>query len=81
MKVRSNFFRNKSVVVFGEASAIPLHEHKNIIKILGRDKVEAVELDDGSQIQVAGVFSKLGAKDALKKVVPPVWKRWPLSKD
>ena len=46
-------------------SAIHLHEGKKVKKILGKNQVEAVELDDGSSIKVEGVFIELGAKGAI----------------
>ncbi len=47
-------------------SAIHLHEGKKVKKILGSNQVEAVELDDGSDIKVNGVFVELGAKGAIE---------------
>jgi thioredoxin reductase (NADPH) len=47
-------------------SAIRLHEHRKITKIIGGAKVEGVELDDGTRIPVSGVFIELGAKGAIE---------------
>jgi thioredoxin reductase (NADPH) len=47
-------------------SAITLHEGRKVKAIRGQDKVEALELDDGSMLSVAGVFIELGAKGAVE---------------
>lgn len=48
------------------ASQILLHEGRWIKAILGQDKVEGLELDDGGRLEVAGVFVELGAKGAVE---------------
>lgn len=47
-------------------SAIILHEGRKVKAIKGQDKVEGLELDDGTQLEVAGVFIELGAKGAVE---------------
>lgn len=48
------------------ASQILLHEGRWVKAILGQDKVEGLELDDGGRLEVAGVFVELGAKGAVE---------------
>jgi thioredoxin reductase (NADPH) len=48
-------------------SAIVLHEGRKVKEIKGGDAgVEAVILDDGSRLDVAGIFIELGAKGAVE---------------
>lgn len=46
--------------------AIRLHEGRQVKEILGRDGVEGLLLDDGSRLNVKGVFIELGAKGAVE---------------
>lgn len=48
------------------ASAVTLHEGNWVQEISGRGKVEAVLLEDGTNLQVEGVFIELGAKGAIE---------------
>lgn len=48
------------------ASDIKLHENRAVKEIYGNAAVEAVRLDDGSRIGVAGVFIETGAKGAVE---------------
>lgn len=48
-----------------EESAVTLHLGRGIREIRGTDAVEAVELDDGTEIPVKGVFVELGARGAV----------------
>ncbi len=45
--------------------ALHLHLGKWVAEIDGKDKVEALVLDDGSRLPVTGVFIELGAKGAI----------------
>jgi len=47
-------------------SAIVLHEGRQVKEIKGDAGVEAVILDDGSRLEVAGIFIELGAKGAIE---------------
>ncbi len=47
-------------------SAIILHEGRKVRAIRGQGKVEGLELDDGSLLNVKGVFIELGAKGAVE---------------
>jgi thioredoxin reductase (NADPH) len=47
-------------------SAIKLHEGMKVVSIEGKNAVEAVLLDDGTRLDVAGVFIELGAKGAIE---------------
>jgi thioredoxin reductase (NADPH) len=46
-------------------SAIQVHEERKIVEILGEKSVSGVVLDDGTKIDVSGVFIELGAKGAI----------------
>jgi thioredoxin reductase (NADPH) len=46
-------------------SPIHLHEGGKVVKILGDESVKGLELDDGTRIDVGGVFIELGAKGAV----------------
>ncbi len=46
-------------------SAVVLHENRKVSQIKGEKAVSGIELDDGSQLAVSGVFIELGAKGAL----------------
>jgi thioredoxin reductase (NADPH) len=47
-------------------SAIHLHESRKVKEILGENKVEGLLLDDGSRLDIQGVFIELGAKGAIE---------------
>jgi thioredoxin reductase (NADPH) len=47
-------------------SEVQVHEGSSVRRIKGDTGVEAVELDDGTELQVAGVFVELGAKGAVE---------------
>jgi len=47
-------------------STVTIHEGKSIAQIKGENAVQNVQLDDGSSIDVAGVFIELGAKGVLE---------------
>lgn len=47
-------------------SAIHLHEGRKIKQILGENAVEGLLLDDGTTLNVKGVFIELGAKGAVE---------------
>ena len=49
--------RNSNVIV---------HEDAKVKDIIGIDKVEAISLEDGSDISVNGVFIELGAKGIME---------------
>jgi thioredoxin reductase (NADPH) len=42
-------------------SAVQVHEGRRIVEILGDESVKGVELDDGTRIDVGGIFIELGA--------------------
>jgi thioredoxin reductase (NADPH) len=47
-------------------SAISLHDGRKVMEIIGQDKVEGLLLDNGSRLDVTGVFIELGAKGAIE---------------
>jgi thioredoxin reductase (NADPH) len=47
-------------------SLLQTHEGKKVKEILGKDGVEGVLLDDGTRLDVKGVFIELGAKGAVE---------------
>lgn len=47
-------------------SSILLHEGRKVVEIHGRDSVEGLTLDDGTQVPVEGLFIELGAKGAME---------------
>lgn len=47
-------------------SSIILHEGRKVKEITGQKQVEGVVLDDGSRLEVKGVFIELGAKGAIQ---------------
>jgi thioredoxin reductase (NADPH) len=49
-----------------QESAILVHQGRKIKHILGEEKVTGIELDDGTRLEVAGVFIELGAKGAIE---------------
>ncbi len=47
-------------------SGITQHEGLKVTEIMGQDQVEGLLLDDGSRLDVKGVFIELGAKGAIE---------------
>ena len=47
-------------------SSVIVHEDAKVKDIVGKDKVEAVSLEDGSTVSVNGVFIELGAKGIME---------------
>ncbi len=47
-------------------SAVALHEGRKVTEIIGQEQVEGLLLDDGSRLDVKGVFIELGAKGAIE---------------
>jgi thioredoxin reductase (NADPH) len=47
-------------------SAIVLHEGRRVGEIKGKDGVESIILDDGTEISAKGIFIELGAKGAVE---------------
>jgi thioredoxin reductase (NADPH) len=45
-------------------SSIYVHENRKVAEIVGEESVKGVTLDDGTNIDVSGIFIELGAKDA-----------------
>ena len=45
-------------------SPVQVHEGRKVVKILGDESVKGLELDDGTRIDVGGIFIELGAKGA-----------------
>jgi thioredoxin reductase (NADPH) len=46
-------------------SAIQIHEGKKVVEIMGDKSVKGLLLDDGTSIDVSGIFIELGAKGAI----------------
>ena len=49
-----------------EQSAVVVHEKAKVKEIVGQTSVEAISLDDGSKLEVSGVFIELGAKGVME---------------
>jgi thioredoxin reductase (NADPH) len=49
-----------------EASNVVIHRGKHVAEIAGDRQVDALHLDDGSQVSVSGVFIELGAKGLME---------------
>ncbi|MEJ2233585.1 MAG: FAD-dependent oxidoreductase [Syntrophobacterales bacterium] len=47
-------------------SEITIHEGRKVTEITGQEQVEGVVLDDGTRLEVKGVFIELGAKGAIE---------------
>jgi thioredoxin reductase (NADPH) len=47
-------------------SRITIHEGRKVVEIIGQDQVEGLLLDDGTRLEVKGVFIELGAKGAIE---------------
>jgi len=47
-------------------SAVVIHENAKVKEIVGQTSVEAISLDDGSKLEVSGVFIELGAKGVME---------------
>ncbi len=47
-------------------SKITIHEGRKVAEIIGQDQVEGLLLDDGTRLEVKGVFIELGAKGAIE---------------
>ena len=47
-------------------SAVIVHEKTKVKEIAGQTGVEAIDLDDGSRLEVSGVFIELGAKGIME---------------
>jgi thioredoxin reductase (NADPH) len=47
-------------------SEITIHEGHKVTEITGQEQVEGVVLDDGTRLEVKGVFIELGAKGAIE---------------
>jgi thioredoxin reductase (NADPH) len=47
-------------------SNVHVHEGRKVIEIVGNGNVEGVVLDDGTRLDVTGVFIELGAKGAIE---------------
>ncbi len=48
------------------ASNVKIYDHRKVKTIFGKNMVEGITLDDGSRIDVAGVFIETGAKGAVE---------------
>jgi thioredoxin reductase (NADPH) len=64
--VYSKLVVNEHLAYQVERSAVIRHEGRKIRAIKGTSGVEKVELDNGEEIETAGVFIELGAKGALE---------------
>jgi thioredoxin reductase (NADPH) len=49
-----------------EQSAVVVHEKAKVKEIVGQTSVEAISLDDGSKLEVSGVFIELGTKGVME---------------
>jgi len=49
-----------------QKSAVIVHEQAKVKEIVGKTSVEAISLDDGSRLEVGGVFIELGAKGVME---------------
>lgn len=47
-------------------SEVTLHEGRKVTEIIGQEQVEGLLLDDGTRLDVKGVFIELGAKGAIE---------------
>jgi thioredoxin reductase (NADPH) len=47
-------------------SEVTIHEGRKVTEITGHEQVEGVLLDDGTRLEVKGVFIELGAKGAIE---------------
>ena len=47
-------------------SKVTIHEGRQVEEIIGQDQVEGLLLDDGTRLEVKGVFIELGAKGAIE---------------
>lgn len=47
-------------------SEITIHEGRKVTEITGQEQVEGLVLDDGTRLEVKGVFIELGAKGAIE---------------
>lgn len=47
-------------------SSVILHQGTGVKEIVGRDQVEGLVLDDGTRLDLSGVFIELGAKGAIE---------------
>ena len=47
-------------------SGVTQHEGRKVTEIMGQERVEGLLLDDGSRLDVKGVFIELGAKGAIE---------------
>lgn len=57
---------SEAVVYQIKQSSIHLHQRRRVTEISGNREVEGLQLDDGSRLQVKGVFVELGAKGAVE---------------
>lgn len=48
-----------------EESGLTLHEGRKINRIMGEEQVDGALLDDGTELEVSGIFIELGAKGAV----------------
>jgi len=49
-----------------QKSAVIVHQKAKVKEIVGQTSVEAISLDDGSELEVSGVFIELGAKGVME---------------
>jgi thioredoxin reductase (NADPH) len=47
-------------------SEVTIHQGRKVTEIIGKEQVEGVLLDDGTRLEVKGVFIELGAKGAIE---------------
>jgi len=49
-----------------EQSTVIVHEKTKVKEIVGQTSVEAISLEDGSKLEISGVFIELGAKGVME---------------
>lgn len=47
-------------------SSVQVHDGRKVVEIVGNEGVEALVFDDGTRLDVTGVFIELGAKGAIE---------------
>ena len=57
---------SESLAVRLKETAIKFHEGRKVKEIVGSSGVEGVVLDDGTRLDVSGIFIELGAKGAIE---------------
>jgi len=64
--IAGNLQVSESLAAHLRESAVVLHEGRKVKKIEGENQVAGLLLDDGTRLEVGGVFIELGAKGAIE---------------